>query len=259
MSSWCGKRCQQRFQPRPQLAVRKLGLCVVMSGVGLVLLFVVVFGLTVAVTLLTGASTYGEVVRNFELAGIRLTRGSWPAGVPFYVVEEHHEALPYWLDYAGKDSLLIHVDAHPDLAIPRFADDEAHIHHHSGSDDFYKSAPRTQVRIEQNDEFIHQAARLGVVSTVLWVWPTWDRGPGSRHGKDDTQQSPRVSHARMGTLRQNPALTCVCETDSRPVDILRVGIPSRPSGQPGSDGGLRFDECMDADDEIIPQVLYFPD
>ena len=35
MSSWCGERCQQRFQPRPQLAVRRLGLCVVMSGAGL--------------------------------------------------------------------------------------------------------------------------------------------------------------------------------------------------------------------------------
>lgn len=81
--------------------------------------------------------------------------------VPIFVVEEHHEALPYWRCSGVRGGFLLHFDAHPDMAGPANRHGE-------------------QLGMANNDEFIVAAAMDGIIDRVLWIWPSWDR-EGPRH------------------------------------------------------------------------------
>jgi hypothetical protein len=71
------------------------------------------------------------------------------------------------------DSLLVHIDAHPDLAPPLHTEDvlappEAAAGYVYSRN---RSVPRAHLDIRGNDEFIYSAIRMSQVSLLLWVYP----------------------------------------------------------------------------------------
>ncbi|KAH3862491.1 hypothetical protein DPMN_025458 [Dreissena polymorpha] len=92
--------------------------------------------------------------------------------VDVFVVEEHHEVLPYWFDAATKGVIpqtgntLVHIDGHSDTApvlnMPGYP--------------FFKWPTKDQLKylMQTNDGFIQAAAMAGFLNRVIWVWPDWD-------------------------------------------------------------------------------------
>jgi len=91
------------------------------------------------------------------------------AKVPIYIQDEHQNAQPRWLEYAARTGLsgfvLVHIDAHSDMAIPeRFSRNASNRHH----------GPFTRDSIfTSNDEFITDAVYSQLLDAVTWVVPDW--------------------------------------------------------------------------------------
>ena len=98
-------------------------------------------------------------------AGGCVLRSAQPR-LPAVVFEEHHEAAAHWrAALRGRPATLVHIDAHPDMAMP--------------------AAPPVQgadgaVAVYNNDEFIFVLAALGLLRQMVFVWPAWDAA-GPRH------------------------------------------------------------------------------
>ncbi|KAK6170040.1 hypothetical protein SNE40_018527 [Patella caerulea] len=92
---------------------------------------------------------------------------------PVYIVEEHHEVLPYWFRSSERNlipkqgNVLLHIDGHSDGAPPPVFDIISLFQY-----------PRTRKEItammQQNDVFIALAAQAGLISRYIWVWPPWE-------------------------------------------------------------------------------------
>lgn len=159
-------------------------------------------GITLGLSLQLGFELRGESSAFGAVRGLQHFRLS-PAGglqaagrlsaLPVYVVEEHHEVLPYWravADVAGTRTVghaLVHFDAHPDMAVASPAK----------GDDF---------GLTSNDEFIFAAASQGLVDRFIWIWPAWD-ARGKRHKKHG---DVRIVWSTLG--HTDDELACICET-----------------------------------------------
>ena len=125
--------------------------------------------------------------------------------LPVVVVEEHHEVLPYWIDSGVDKSLLLHIDAHSDLAPPPMSEDRAV----RGKLPWYKirgsmaratanTSATSTVHIEHNDQFILQACRLGLLTHVVWVYPSWDESGYYTQSKHSAYSQPWAYTFREG-------------------------------------------------------------
>jgi hypothetical protein len=89
--------------------------------------------------------------------------------VPIYVQDEHQNAQPRWLEYAAAsgihDFVLVHIDAHSDLAVPSDFS-------RSRATRFQQPINRETIRTS-NDEFIQDAIYSEILSAVTWVVPDW--------------------------------------------------------------------------------------
>ncbi|XP_052268211.1 UPF0489 protein C5orf22 homolog [Dreissena polymorpha] len=111
----------------------------------------------------------GEVGAEGRVAG---TPPGGQTHVDVFVVEEHHEVLPYWFDAAESGVIpktantLVHIDGHSDAApvlnVPGYP--------------FFKWPTKDQLKylMQTNDGFIQAAAMAGFLNRVIWVWPDWD-------------------------------------------------------------------------------------
>ncbi|KAK6172461.1 hypothetical protein SNE40_016103 [Patella caerulea] len=94
--------------------------------------------------------------------------------IPVYIVEEHHEVIPYWFKAAkeGKiptrGNVLVHIDGHPDSVIPNFQE---------GLPIFHQ--PKTLLHLKQmmqsNDAFIMSSVYAGLISRMIWIYPSWNK------------------------------------------------------------------------------------
>ncbi|XP_035828677.1 uncharacterized protein LOC118478692 [Aplysia californica] len=118
--------------------------------------------------------------------------------LPVYIVEEHHEVIPYWFHAAESGRLpspkgntlvkqlspdlvvrnfvfvrffffffwLVHVDAHSDMAIPVVSPDFP----------LFRWPKKSEIPMlmTENDRFIVAASLSGMFSRIVWIWPSWD-------------------------------------------------------------------------------------
>ncbi|ESO84245.1 hypothetical protein LOTGIDRAFT_155580 [Lottia gigantea] len=93
---------------------------------------------------------------------------------PIYIVEEHHEVLPYWFGSAQKglipktNNVLLHIDGHIDGAPPPIFEILPLFRQPV-------SSAEVSAMMQKNDVFIAGAAQSGLISRFIWVWPPWDR------------------------------------------------------------------------------------
>ncbi|CAE8677576.1 unnamed protein product, partial [Polarella glacialis] len=121
---------------------------------------------------------------------------------PVFVVEEHHEALPYWRQQRDESAahVLLHFDAHPDSAVP---------------DKGYGP----ELGMSSNDVFILAAGLEGLVDRYVWVWPSWDkRGP--RHGSP----GPAIFVVLLGRTESGSPCAC-CPLEHTAVDEQMAANP----------------------------------
>jgi hypothetical protein len=108
------------------------------------------------------------------------------------VVEEHHEALPYWLEAVENGVLqaskvaLIHIDAHPDMALPYWNTKlpstdrlpRSGLPKFGSNVNFKPEDEEVLPLMSGNDVFIVAAVLYGLVDRIVWIYPDWDvKGP----------------------------------------------------------------------------------
>ncbi|XP_050415899.1 uncharacterized protein LOC126829811 [Patella vulgata] len=94
--------------------------------------------------------------------------------IPVYIVEEHHEVIPYWFKAAKEGKLptrgnvLVHIDGHPDTVTPNFEE---------GLPIFNQpKTPRHLTQLMQsNDDFIMSSVYAGFISRMIWIYPSWNK------------------------------------------------------------------------------------
>ncbi|KAK6172464.1 hypothetical protein SNE40_016105 [Patella caerulea] len=94
--------------------------------------------------------------------------------IPVYIVEEHHEVIPYWFKTAKEGKLptrgnvLVHIDGHPDTVTPNFE---------QGLPIFNQpKTPRHLTQLMQsNDDFIMSSVYAGFISRLIWIYPSWNK------------------------------------------------------------------------------------
>ncbi|KAK2151143.1 hypothetical protein LSH36_374g00033 [Paralvinella palmiformis] len=159
--------------------------------------------------------------------------------IDVFVIEEHHEALSYWHRFAITNKInrtgntLIHIDAHPDMAAPEFL---------PGMPDFTWSTRQQQVimLMQKNDVFIQGAVMIGMLSHIIWIYPSWDKN------YDLNEHEIFIFEIGILTTKRNDnnhKIICECRT---PVDKytyqVRAGTKSECSYSREDDNG--------SDDEI---------
>lgn len=93
--------------------------------------------------------------------------------LPVFVVEEHHEVIPYWFTAANRGLIpkkgitLVHFDGHADLSLTRVIDGYPMFR--------WPLDHEFPYLMQQNDVFIQTAAMAGLINRVIWIWPHWDR------------------------------------------------------------------------------------
>lgn len=92
--------------------------------------------------------------------------------LPIYIVEEHQEVLPYWIESANNGIIsktgntLIHIDANADsnmpLNIPGYP--------------FFRWPRRNQLEFmtQNSDSYIMTAITSDLFNRYVWIWPKWD-------------------------------------------------------------------------------------
>ncbi|CAH8856516.1 unnamed protein product [Trichobilharzia szidati] len=86
-----------------------------------------------------------------HLDGMELTSLIRSKDLRVYIVEEHHEVIPYWFDaaksFGDKKAVLVHIDAHSDMDYPELVDGFPIGH-------FPRSRDEIETLMQANDEFI---------------------------------------------------------------------------------------------------------
>ncbi|CAH8528878.1 unnamed protein product [Dicrocoelium dendriticum] len=91
-------------------------------------------------------------------------------GLHVYVVEEHHEVIPVWVNYLkmnhGKKAVLIHIDAHGDMDFPEIVDGFP-------LGRFPQSDIEVSTMMQANDVFIQSAIVGQLLKDVYSIFPPW--------------------------------------------------------------------------------------
>lgn len=97
--------------------------------------------------------------------------------IPVYCFNEHNEAFYFWhrARVEGRFSRpldLFHIDAHDDMARPRFFSESVYVRRHDdpGSPAFFKRFAANHLSIS---DFIFPAVLTGVVRNVYYIYPKW--------------------------------------------------------------------------------------
>ncbi|XP_052780853.1 uncharacterized protein LOC128217624 [Mya arenaria] len=201
------------------------------------------------------------------------SRGSGPQGptdgkgrggdkegqLPVYIVEEHHEVLPYWFSAATRGlvpksgNTLVHVDGHSDMAPPVNVPGYP----------FFKWPAHRQIKylMQSNDVFIQASAMANFINRLIWVWPDWDL---TNHDADYTMGTlslgtvniKKVNARRNSKSRDRVASQfspfCMCMNNGTDVECWSLfdverGNMSRERGE----YKLRSDLC------VIKKLLIF--
>ncbi|XP_050393491.2 uncharacterized protein LOC126811699 [Patella vulgata] len=126
---------------------------------------------------------------------------------PVYIVEEHHEVLPYWFKSADrglipkKGNVLLHIDGHSDGAPPDRFDIISLFKYPKIKDEI-------RALMQANDVFIAGAAQTGLISRYIWVWPPWETTMSSR-GNDHLEFNLLMGLMK-GISSDNKLPVCVC-------------------------------------------------
>ncbi len=127
------------------------------------------------------------------VAGLSMDSTAQPP-LEVVVVESHHHALGAWIDSAERGSiprshlLVVHVDAHPDLAVPERAVDAA-----------WPGEAGDVISSVDIASFQLAAVRLGLVDSVWWFRPPW------AHQLPDGTRRYRLGVTATGALRVDDA------------------------------------------------------
>lgn len=131
-----------------------------------------------------------------------------------FVVEEHHEVIPYWFDAANARAIsrhgntLVHIDGHADMALPAYFSDYPLFRWPKTKQDF-------KLLMQRNDVFIMEAIIAGLIKRVIWIWPVWDQ-------KSHTNLSYELFKTQVGTATlkdkegQPYQVFCLCELLPKP-------------------------------------------
>lgn len=129
-----------------------------------------------------------------------------------FVVEEHHEVIPYWFDAANARAIprhgntLIHIDGHDDMAIPVHFDEFPIFRWPKTKQDF-KSL------LQRNDVFIIEAIISGLIKRVVWIWPVWDQ---KNHKTPYVINKNQIGTAKVKNKdNQWHEVFCVCELEAK--------------------------------------------
>ncbi|XP_056022127.1 UPF0489 protein C5orf22 homolog [Ostrea edulis] len=115
-----------------------------------------------------------------------------------YIIEEHHEAIPYWFESSAgnltekKGLTLIHIDGHSDMGLPQYFRKFPYMR-------WPKNRKELDYYMQANDQFILSAAMSGIFSKVVWVWPRWDQ-------KNHESESREVVQISIGWLMVDTAI-----------------------------------------------------
>jgi hypothetical protein len=178
------------------------------------------------------------------------------SAVQVAVFEEHDEAIPYWfaafrdgrLSKAQNNTTLIHLDAHPDMALPYTPIPPMQ---------FPRSFPSKEEQrslMTGNDIFIIAAMLYGIVDKLVWVYPgapppnaaqshilplnfflavaDWDTD-GPRHTGSDRFH---LSMMHVGWRNNNP---CSCEVS----ETMTVCEAIDNGDEDGDEITIKWEEC----------------
>ncbi|CAH8856531.1 unnamed protein product [Trichobilharzia szidati] len=105
-----------------------------------------------------------------HLDGMELTSLTRSKDLRVYIVEEHHEVIPYWFDaaksFGNKKAVLVHIDAHSDMDYPELVDGFPIGH-------FPRSRDEIETLMQANDEFIQSAIISNLLQSVYIIYPYW--------------------------------------------------------------------------------------
>ncbi|XP_050416697.1 uncharacterized protein LOC130010276 [Patella vulgata] len=93
--------------------------------------------------------------------------------IPVYIVEEHHEVLPYWFGAAKRGLIskrgntLVHIDAHPDSALSEHQDWIPPFRFPESEMEIFKM-------MQENDGFIMSSVISGLFKRWIFIWSSWD-------------------------------------------------------------------------------------
>ncbi|XP_060529652.1 UPF0489 protein C5orf22 homolog [Cylas formicarius] len=111
------------------------------------------------------------------------------AKIPIYVVEYHHEVLPFIYRNIGSKHLplynatIVHLDSHPDMLVPQMPADTV----------FEKDKLFEEVSIEN---WILPAAYAGHFDNIIWIKPPW-----AEQIRDSSQHFTIGKDKRTGTIK----------------------------------------------------------
>jgi len=96
--------------------------------------------------------------------------------IPVYVVDEHHEVIPYWFSAIDEGyvkrhkNILIHIDGHSDMAPPEDFEPLKRFKYSKG-----QAKKSFFPLMQSNDVFIQSAIYHELIDYVVWVRPSWTR------------------------------------------------------------------------------------
>lgn len=141
-----------------------------------------------------------------------------------YIVEEHHEVIPYWVEIvkanAGQKAILIHVDAHSDMDYPEIVEPFP-----------VGRQPKTSEEImslmQANDVFIQSAIIAQLLNTVYVIYPNW------------ISTVNQIFEVSLGiTMQNNTKHICICLSP----DAATCRTRSDSNGM--NDTVIRKDQCL---------------
>ncbi|CAH8546170.1 unnamed protein product [Heterobilharzia americana] len=99
-----------------------------------------------------------------------MSSSSESTGLRVYIVEEHHEVIPYWFSaaksFGNKKAVLVHIDAHSDMDYPEVVDNFP-------INRFPCSNEEIETLMQANDEFIQSAIIANLIQSVYIIYPYW--------------------------------------------------------------------------------------
>ncbi|XP_045211861.2 uncharacterized protein LOC123563238 [Mercenaria mercenaria] len=159
-------------------------------------------------------------------------KGGGEYTVHVYIVEEHHEVIPYWFAAARREIIpksgntLVHIDGHADLEPPLYV---------PGYPGFaWPHEWQLKFLMQTNNAFIQASAMTGLVNRVIWVWPDWV--------KTNHESGYFMSTVRLGlfSVTHNGNSTqkgfCACTKSGIQSECRTLTNVSRMANKSSSDG-----------------------